>query len=104
MSVIELRPANKKRFRWIQYALKFILIGYTVFSSIKLTAGIKEYYSKPYFGNIAATKEHASWGFFDYRMKDEKFEDGYQSMPADWGINSKRKKGFFELLKKMTME
>ena len=61
-------------------------------------------FDKPFNHFIAATKEHASWGFFDYRMKDEKFEDGYQSMPADWGINSKRKKEFFELLKKMTGE
>jgi len=59
-------------------------------------------FDKPFNHFIAATKEHASWGFFDYRMKDEKFEDGYQSIPVDWGINSKRKKGFFELLKKMT--
>lgn len=50
---------------------------------------------------IAATREHVSWGYFDYRMKDEGFKDGYQSVPVDWGIDSKRKKGFFELLKKM---
>ena len=53
---------------------------------------------------IAATKEHASWGYFDYRMKDEKFEDGYQSVPVDWRINSVRKKGFFELLKRLTTQ
>jgi hypothetical protein len=59
-------------------------------------------FEKPFNNFIAATREHVSWGFFDYRMKDEGFEYGYQSMPADWSINSKRKKGFFELLKKMT--
>jgi hypothetical protein len=59
-------------------------------------------FDKPYNNFIAATKAHASWGYFDYRMKDEPFADGYQSMPADWGINSDRKKGFFGLLKKMT--
>lgn len=59
-------------------------------------------FDKPYNNFIAATKVHASWGYFDYRMKDEGFEEGYQSMPADWGINSERKKGFFGLLKKMT--
>jgi hypothetical protein len=53
---------------------------------------------------IAATQEHASWGYFDYRMKNEQFEDGYQSVPVDWRINSERKKGFFGLLKKMTKE
>lgn len=59
-------------------------------------------FDKPYNNFIAATKAHASWGYFDYRMKDEPFADGYQSMPADWGITSDRKKGFFGLLKKMT--
>lgn len=50
----------------------------------------------------AAVSAYASWGYFDYRMKDEGFEDGYQSVPVDWGINSERKKGFFELLKEIT--
>jgi len=51
---------------------------------------------------VAATKKYASWGFFDYRMKDETFKDGYQSVPVDWGINSERKTGFFKLLKEIT--
>ncbi len=59
-------------------------------------------FDKPYNNFIAATKVHASWGYFDYRMKDEKMEEGYQSVPVDWSISSERKKGFFELLKKMT--
>ncbi len=49
-----------------------------------------------------AIKSYASWGYFDYRMKDEKYEDGYQSVPVDWGINSERKKQFFRLLKEIT--
>jgi len=61
-------------------------------------------FDKPINNFIAATQEHGSWGFFDYRMKDEKFEDGYQSVPVDWGTNSDRKKGFFGLLKKMTQQ
>lgn len=59
-------------------------------------------FDKPFNHFIAATQEHVSWGFFDYRMQDEKFEDGYQSVPIDWRINSERKKGFFGLLKEMT--
>jgi hypothetical protein len=51
---------------------------------------------------IAAVKKYASWGYFDYRMKDETYFDGYQSVPVDWGINSKRKIGFFNLLKQIT--
>jgi hypothetical protein len=51
---------------------------------------------------ISAVKGYASWGFFDFRMKDETFEAGYQSVPVDWGINSERKKGFFNLLKEIS--
>jgi hypothetical protein len=47
---------------------------------------------------IAATSVYASWGYFDYRMKGESFNEGYQSVPVDWGINSDRKKGFFNLV------
>ena len=50
----------------------------------------------------AAVSAYASWGLFDYRMKDEGFEQGYQSVPVDWGTNSERKKGFFGLLKEIT--
>lgn len=51
---------------------------------------------------IASVKKYASWGYFDYRMKDETFVDGYQSVPVDWGINSPRKTDFFKLLKEIT--
>ncbi|WP_149241891.1 hypothetical protein [Dyadobacter sp. 32] len=61
-------------------------------------------FDKPMNNFLAATKAHASWGYFDYRMKSEPFEDGYQSMPADWGIHSARKRGFFDLLKKMVID
>ena len=59
-------------------------------------------FDKPENNFIAATREHVSWGYFDFRMKDEVFEDGYQSVPVDWTIRSKRKKEFFGLLKVMT--
>ena len=51
---------------------------------------------------IAAIDEYASWGYFDFRMKDETFVEGYQSVPVDWTINSDRKRGFFQLLQKIT--
>jgi hypothetical protein len=35
-------------------------------------------------------------------MKDEGFDEGYQSVPVNWGISSARKRGFFELLEDMT--
>jgi hypothetical protein len=59
-------------------------------------------FDKPRNNFVAATATHASWGFFDYRMKGEGFDEGYQSVPANWGISSVRKKGFFDLLADMT--
>lgn len=50
----------------------------------------------------AAVEAYASWGFFDYRRPGESFEEGFQSVPVDWGINSERKKAFFERLKEIT--
>jgi hypothetical protein len=29
---------------------------------------------------VNAVKGYASWGYFDYRMKEEGFENGYQSI------------------------
>lgn len=55
-------------------------------------------FEKPFNNFIAATSVKVSWGYFDYRRKDEPFEVGYQSIPADWSINTERKKGFFSLL------
>ena len=51
---------------------------------------------------VTAVQSYASWGYFDYRMDGEGFEDGYQSIPVDWGINSPRKKAFFTKLKEIT--
>jgi hypothetical protein len=50
----------------------------------------------------AAVESGAGWGFFDYRRIRERFEDGYQSLPVDWGIGSVRKRGFFALLADIT--
>src|SRR5580704_7581194 len=51
---------------------------------------------------VAAVESGASWGYFDYRMSRERFEDGFQSLPVDWTISSARKRGFFGLLKEIT--
>lgn len=51
---------------------------------------------------VSAVHAYASWGYFDYRMKDEGFESGYQSVPVDWGIHSERKRQFFKKLKEIT--
>ena len=58
-------------------------------------------FDKEHNNFTAAIKSYASWGYFDYRMKDESFIDGYQSVPVDWGINSERKIQFFNLLKEI---
>ncbi len=52
---------------------------------------------------VAATKAFASWGYFDFRMKDEGFDEGYQSVPVNWRISSKRKSNFFNKVKEIFM-
>lgn len=59
-------------------------------------------FGKPENNFTAAAGEYASWGYFDYRMKGEGFEEGFQSVPVNWRISSQRKQGFFSLLKEMT--
>jgi len=58
---------------------------------------------------LNAFRARASWGYFDFRKRgetlkedDPSFNEGYQSIPVDWGINSKRKKDFFKLLAKIS--
>ncbi|MEI8085342.1 MAG: hypothetical protein WCG93_03895 [Paludibacter sp.] len=48
-------------------------------------------------------KNYVSWGYFDFRFSGESdYKEGYQSVPVDWGINSKRKKAFFNKVKEIT--
>lgn len=58
-------------------------------------------FDQPLNNYVAATKAYASWGYFDFRMKDEGFDEGYQSVPVNWGISSDRKKGFFNKTKEI---
>lgn len=51
---------------------------------------------------LAAVKAYASWGYFDFRRDGETFEEGYQSVPVDWSVNSDRKKAFFEKVKEIS--
>ena len=51
---------------------------------------------------LAALRAYASWGYFDYRMAGEPFDDGYQSVPVNWTISSQRKRDFFELMARVT--
>jgi len=83
------------------------------------TRALKNYHGQPILFNeddhfnfekadnnfIAAVSKHASWGYFDYRMKGEGFDEGYQSVPVNWRTDgSERKRGFFGLLKEMSGE
>jgi hypothetical protein len=59
-------------------------------------------FDRPENNFTSAIGAYASWGYFDYRMKGEGFDDGYQSVPVNWGISSPRKKAFFQLLSQIT--
>jgi hypothetical protein len=61
-------------------------------------------FDKPTNNFLEAIGEYASWGYFDYRMKGEGFDEGYQSVPVNWRTSSERKKGFYQLLSKITGE
>jgi Beta-lactamase len=61
-------------------------------------------FDQPKNNFLAAIGEYASWGYFDFRMKGEGFDEGYQSVPVNWGTMSQRKKGFFDLLSQITGE
>ena len=61
-------------------------------------------FDKPLNNFTAAIAGRASWGYFDFRMKGEGFDEGYQSVPVNWKISSERKRGFFKLLSEITGE
>ena len=61
-------------------------------------------FDQPVNNFTAAVATYASWGFFDYRRPGEKFAEGYQNLPADWGISSERKRAFFRLVGEITGE
>ena len=54
-------------------------------------------------GRLAScVAEHVSWGWFDYRRPGESFDEGYQSVPVNWGLSSARKRGFFAKVAEVT--
>jgi len=59
-------------------------------------------FTRPQNNMLAAVRAYASWGYFDYRLAGERFDDGYQSVPVNWTISSQRKREFFELLATVT--
>ncbi|MDX1284646.1 MAG: hypothetical protein R3182_06530, partial [Draconibacterium sp.] len=61
-------------------------------------------FDKPINNYANATRAYASWGYFDYRMGEEGYDEGYQSVPVNWGISSERKKGFFNKTKEIFID
>jgi len=59
-------------------------------------------FDQPKNNFIAGITEHASWGYFDPGKND--YTDGYQSPPVNWGLNTERKRAFFQLLGEITGE
>lgn len=53
-------------------------------------------FEKPDYNMKTAVSQYASWGYFD--------PEGFQSPPVRWGLNTDRKKAFFDRLKEMTGE
>ena len=59
-------------------------------------------FDQPTNNFTAALGQRAGWGYFDYRMAGEGFDDGYQSVPVNWSISSPRKRAFFNLLSEVS--
>jgi CubicO group peptidase (beta-lactamase class C family) len=59
-------------------------------------------FDKPLCDMTAAIGEYCSWGYFD--PGDNNYRDGYQSVPTTWGINTERKRAFFDKVKEITGE
>jgi hypothetical protein len=51
---------------------------------------------------MTALSEYTSWGYFDPGKSD--YTEGYQCPPVNWGINTPRKRQFFDKLKQITGE
>jgi hypothetical protein len=57
-------------------------------------------FDQPTNNMMAALGQYASWGYFDPGKSD--YADGYQCPPVNWGINTERKKAFFNLVSEVT--
>ena len=108
--------------RWIAATIAVLSVGFvsrSVIASAPDAADVPRYrlavgdeliyegddhfdFTRPRNNMLAAVRAYASWGFFDYRLAGEKFDDGYQSVPVNWTISSPRKREFFALLSKVT--
>ena len=67
-------------------------------------------FDKPENNFLSAVSAYASWGYFDPgdaaggKSEFGDYRDGYQNVPVNWGINTPRKQGFFNLLSEIIGE
>lgn len=57
-------------------------------------------FDQPENNYLAALSEYCSWGYFDPGKSD--YVGGYQCPPVNWGLNTDRKRGFFQLCREIT--
>jgi len=56
-------------------------------------------FDQPRNNMLAALSEYASWGYYD--PGENNYQDGYQSPPVNWTLNTERKRAFFGLVKRV---
>lgn len=65
-------------------------------------------FDQPLNNFTSALSRYASWGFFDPgegaggKAAFGDYIEGYQNVPVNWGMNTPRKRGFFDLLREVT--
>jgi hypothetical protein len=57
-------------------------------------------FDQPLYNMLAAIREYCSWGYFDPGKNN--YQEGYQSPPVNWGLNTERKKAFFAKVAEIT--
>jgi len=65
-------------------------------------------FDQPINNFLAATAEHASWGYFDPGPAagggafHSDYTEGFQNVPVNWRLNTERKRGFFAQVQEIT--
>lgn len=65
-------------------------------------------FDQPVNNFLAATAEHASWGYFDPGPAagggafHSDYTEGFQNVPVNWRLTTQRKRSFFALLQEIT--
>ena len=57
-------------------------------------------FDRPENNFVAAVGEYCGWGYFDPGKNN--YQDGYQSPPVRWDLNTDRKRAFFDLCRRVT--